>query len=329
MVGSLVIFLKQYRFLIIESVIIFISSLVISYLSFYALNNVFHFLPERRDSPLVSKQQLFNSGGSDVVPGLKTPPTSKRKNPSTKPSENIPSTSQPKQKSKSQNPLTPVSPPNSEDIYAIRPVIFLGSDTSLDLNSYRSQVNKSFTAVQTWYEDVLGKTFNLLPAIVYRSALTEAQLVAKYPGGGGMWYDGLAAATAANNLELCSDHRFYYFVTPLDNVWGGWVGAENLGCKHVIPGTASIQSHMGRLVGGIIDPDWPEWWADEIREAQGGVAHEIGHGLGGYCSDGVCNGLPHAKPGDGSIMFEWWDFGIRAGFTDGEKPKILLSPFIL
>lgn len=233
-------------------------------------------------------------------------------------SKNLPKKSVPK--------TSPAKPP--PQIYAVHPIIFIATDTSINVENYRNQVNVSFQTVQNWYKDQLGKTFNLLPAIVYESALTESQLQNKYPGGGGMWYDGLGAATAANNLSLCSDHRFYYFITPLDNVWGGWVGAENLGCDHVIPGTASIPNHMGRLVGGIIDPNWPEWWADEIREAQGGVAHEIGHGLGGSCVGNICNGLPHADPSSGSIMYGWWAFGIGAVFTEEEKSIILLNPFI-
>jgi len=226
------------------------------------------------------------------------------------------------------------SPPPQPEIYAVQPVIFLASDTNIDLNSYVSQVNNSFQAVRSWYAQQLGgKTFNLIDAVSFRTTKTEAQLAVDYPGGIALWVDGLRSATVTNNLTLCNDHRFYYFVTPINNnVAGGMIGAENLGCSFVLPGTANIPNHMGRLIGGIFDPEWPEWWADEIREAQGGVAHEIGHGLGGSCTvgnfypGGGCNGLPHSS--SPSIMWSWWDFGTTGIFFDSEKTEILKSPFI-
>lgn len=219
-------------------------------------------------------------------------------------------------------------------LYAVRPVIFLADDTNIDVDPYQAQVDSSFAVIRDWYKEQLGgKTFNLLPVLVYRSPLSESQLYAQYGTGTGIWYEGLKQATAANGVDVCDDHRFYYFVTPIDDIAGGFVGAENLGCIYILPGTGSIPDHMGRLIGGIIDPDWPEWWADEIREAQGGVAHEIGHGLGGSCVgdndvNGECNGLPHNTPESGSIMFAWWNFGTTGIFTGEEKTQILQSPFI-
>jgi hypothetical protein len=119
----------------------------------------------------------------------------------------------------------------------------------------------------------------------------------------------------------------------MDDILGGWIGDENLGCSFVLSGTASIPGHMGRLLGGMIDPEWPEWWANETRQAQGGVAHEIGHGLGGSCvndnnTPGNCDGLPHTEPGEGNIMFEWWDFNSGSVFNNDQKAQILSSPFI-
>lgn len=183
--------------------------------------------------------------------------------------------------------------------------------------------------MKEWYAGQLGgKTFDRIDAITYKSPLTADQLYAKYSGNmAGIWFQGMREAIEANGLTVCDPKRFYYLVTPLENVWGGMVGAENLGCNtHVLPGTASITTHMGRLLGGVIDPNWPEWWADEIREAQGGVAHELGHGFGGECINNVCNGLAHSE--GPSIMFAWWDFDKSGVFFDIEKEKILKSPFI-
>ncbi|MBI2031673.1 MAG: type II secretion system protein [Candidatus Levybacteria bacterium] len=213
------------------------------------------------------------------------------------------------------------------------PVIFLASDSDVgDVNVYRAQVNSSFDTVRTWYSGQLGgKTFNLAPAIMLRSSKTEAELHTLYGNGGGIWYEGVRQTTVANGMHPCDPNRDYYFVTPMDNIWGGMVGSENLGCSFVLPGTQSIPSHMGRMLGGIVEP-WGEWWADEIREAQGGVAHELGHGFGGECTNGNiypggdCNGLPHSS--SPSIMYAWWDFGTTGVFFDYEKTKILQSPFI-
>jgi hypothetical protein len=219
------------------------------------------------------------------------------------------------------------------ELNKIQPVIYFANDTDIDVNSYISYVDGSFQAVRSWYSDQLGgKTFNLQPSIVYRSSMTEQQLSDQYGTGEGVWINGIKQAAAANGMSECNSHTFYYFVTPLDNTVGGWVGAEHLGCSYVLVGTASIPSHMGRLVGGIIESGWPEWWADEIREAQGGVAHEIAHGLGGYCdgpnTPGNCDGMAHSEPGQNTIMFEWWNFGIDAIFNETQKAQILASPFI-
>ncbi|MBI4038005.1 prepilin-type N-terminal cleavage/methylation domain-containing protein [Candidatus Curtissbacteria bacterium] len=218
--------------------------------------------------------------------------------------------------------------------YEVVPVIYLASDTNVgDEDSYKTQVSASFNQVRSWYANQLGgKTFKLAPAILFRSSKTDAELHSQLGNGGGIWYQGIREATVANGMHPCDSKRDYYFVTPMDNVWGGMVGSENLGCSFVLPGSQSIPSQMGRLLGGIIDPNWPEWWADENREAQGGVAHELGHGFGGECTigniypGGGCNGLPHSS--DPSIMYSWWDYGTRGTFFPEEKAKVLQSPFI-
>ncbi len=219
-------------------------------------------------------------------------------------------------------------------INEVVPIIYLASDSNVgDENVYKAQVNSSFETVRTWYSGQLGgKTFTLAPAVLFRSSITDAQLHSQYGTGIGIWIHGVTETTVANGMHPCDPKRDYYFVTPMDNIAGGMIGSENLGCSFVLPGTQSIQSHMGRMLGGVMDPGWPEWWADETREAQGGVAHEFGHGFGGECTSGNvypgggCNGLPHST--GPSIMFAWWDFGTTGVFFDDEKTKILNSPFI-
>jgi len=214
------------------------------------------------------------------------------------------------------------------------PVIFLASDSDVgDVNVYKAQVEASFDVVRNWYIDQLGgKTFKLAPAIIFRSSKTEAQLHAQYGNGIGIWVHGIIETTVANGMHPCDPKRDYYFVTPMNDIAGGMIGAENLDCPFTLPGTQSIPGHMGRMLGGIMDSNWPEWWADEIREAQGGVAHELGHGFGGECANGnvypggECNGLPHSNYP--SIMYAWWNFGTTGVFFDNEKTKILQSPFI-
>lgn len=323
------------KILIVKLVLVFTAVVLLTYSMLVIVRYQF-FKTTDNENGTISLQHLAKKGSLDTDPDKSSPNEKVEKKTAAdlasqkKDNETSQSSNKQEENSKEVEQIEPTDPPVDlpTEIYAIQPIIFFGSDTSINVTTYQNQVTSSFEAVQDWYRGQLGKTFNLIPSITYRSSLTEAQLIVKYPSGGGMWYDGLGAATTANSLELCSDHRFYYFVTPLDNVWGGWVGAENLGCSHVIPGTASIPNHMGRLIGGIIDPDWPEWWADEIREAQGGVAHEIGHGLGASCVGGVCNGLPHAPSGSDSIMFGWWNFGTTGIFLDSEKTQILKSPFI-
>lgn len=227
------------------------------------------------------------------------------------------------------------TPPLSSNYEAV-PVIYLSSDSPIqDDNAYTTQVNASFQTVRTWYAGQLGgKTFNLAPAIFFKSSKTEAQIQTQYgynlPNDTGIWRSALVEAVIANNMNPCDPKRFYYLVTNMDNIRGGMMGAEGFGCRtHVLPGTASIPSHMGRMLGGYVEP-WPEWWADEIREAQGGVAHEFGHGFGGSCDGnndiyGNCGALPHSS--SPSIMYAWSAFP-DAVFYEDEKQKVLASPFI-
>ena len=338
------------KFLILKLILLFVVTVLITYSLAWTVK--YKVLQKTGSSPTANLSQAYRSDkdSQDTKPSqdsqdkaataaanqkLQENQTEKTQQPTTNQPANTPNnapdqTSQPPAGNQGGGSNPPPPPP--VEIYAAQPIIFLGADTVLDLASYQSQVDASFVVVQDWYKQQLGgKTFNLIGAVSFRSPLTEAQLAARYPNGIGMWVDGLGAAMVANNLTLCNDHRFYYFVTPLNNVAGGMIGAENLGCNFVLPGTASIPNHMGRLIGGIFDPNWPEWWADEIREAQGGVAHEIGHGLGGSCTTGNypgggCNGLPHSQ--GPSIMFNWWDFGTSGVFFESEKTEILKSPFI-
>lgn len=214
--------------------------------------------------------------------------------------------------------------------YAVVPVIFFASDTVVpDEAAYRNQVNASFNDVKIWFAGQFdGKTFDLLPAIFYRSTQTDAQLHAEYGNGGGIWFQGTRETVEANGMDVCDPTKLYYFVTPINNMWGGaYWQSWAYGCNHAKPGLASIPDHMGRLIGGVTDPGWPEWWADEIREAQGGVAHELGHDFGGTCvTETNCTHMEHSV--SPSIMYSWWDYGLTGTFLPDEKTKILTSPFI-
>lgn len=219
--------------------------------------------------------------------------------------------------------------------YVVVPVIYFGLDTPHDLNAFKTEVDTSLQDIRAWYsEQLAGKTFNTLPAIGYRSPKTEAELASQYPGGVAMWYEGLPEAVADAGMNVCDNHKYYYFISPLNNVVNGAAGAENLGCAYVIPGTGSSIGHTGELLGGIygsFDPNWPEWYINEEREARGIFAQHIGHSMGGSCPGGVCNFMGFSSAP--SLMWPWWDYRYpdpaRATiFFEDEKIKVLASPFI-
>lgn len=227
----------------------------------------------------------------------------------------------------------------SESPYQVVPVIYLPSDFNHDKNSYITQVKESFQDVALWYKEKIGKTFSLGPPVVYQSNLTSSQLIGKYPDSLSGFASGwlvryeMPTALASNEQAICDTTKMYYFVTPLDVNYGGAGGREFFGCER-FPGQAYIPGHMGRLLGGIIDPNWPEWWARETRQARGGVAHEIGHLLGAYCDDTGCNLTPHNQDPN-SIMNAWWDYRApgknvtlnqeEQGYINRSSMKVFLS----
>lgn len=215
--------------------------------------------------------------------------------------------------------------------YAVRPVIGIpkGLVMPLTVERYADRVDRNFARVQAEFYDLLGVTFELEPAFVWRSDFTEAEALTAYPDSpGGFWTGTLRELGARGWLDIHSGKRFYYFVTPIIGVAGGWVGGEWMQARSLMPGTASIPSYMGRMLGGWQSPDPTAWWADEARESMGGVMHELGHSFGAYQDlEWRWQGMPHNGSWDSdSIMLSWWMFNLGAGFTEKEKQMIAESP---
>lgn len=196
--------------------------------------------------------------------------------------------------------------------YQIVPVIYLPADFNSNIGTYTTNVKNNFIEVSQWYMQQISKTFNPADPVVYQSGLTSSQIISKYPDALAGFTNGyfvkyeIPIALSANGKDICDSTKIYYLVTPINVNWGGSGGREFFGCER-FPGYASIPGHMGRLIGGIIDPNWPEWWAVEPRQAKGGVAHELAHLFGAYCDPTGCNLTPH-NDNPKSIMNAWWDY---------------------
>lgn len=186
-----------------------------------------------------------------------------------------------------------------------------GEDRDLDWEHF---LFESFIDVQKWYEEQLGRTFDFR-LVTFFSTYTEAEIKQFSDNEAQRWFELMEDATDQGTIDICDPTKLFYMISRIDNLSGGMVGAENWGCDFVIPGRTAITGHMGRLLGDTHDPDWNEWWADERREACGGVAHEIGHAL--------CEGMHHGTWEEGpSIMLNWWDFP-EVDFRDREKERLL------
>lgn len=196
----------------------------------------------------------------------------------------------------------------------VQPVLFYAKDMPRD-RRWEYYVWRSFRDVRDYYQREIGQTFAVSGKIVI-SGLTEAELRADphwsdWPAG---WNLCMQIGAQQGKYRLCDPTKIYYLVTKMNDTSGGMIGAENFGCDFVLPGRACISGHMGRLLGGVYDPGWLEWFADERREACGGVAHEIGHAL-------VL--LPHPTTWDDDTpMLAWWNWP-NCHFTVGEKAKLL------
>ncbi len=215
---------------------------------------------------------------------------------------------------------TPTPTPLKELDYILQPVIVLPNDTlitGVHLQKYQTQVDQSFQIVQTWYAKQLGgKTFTLKPAIVYTNSETEIRMMTA--GWWPVWYRSLWDASAYHNFELCNPKTFWYLISPVNNAGYGWLSMQHFRCNYSHPGTAATTGVLGRLIGNMSNryEDAP-WYADEMREAQGSVAHEIAHGFN--LTDTCCTN---------SIMYAWWTFEAGGTFSRYEKKQLLRSPFI-
>lgn len=208
----------------------------------------------------------------------------------------------------------------SANEYTVQPVIVLPNDTlitGVHLEKYQTQVDASFQEVQKWYTGQLGgRTFTLKPAIVYKNSELEIDMMTA--GWWPVWYISLWDASTYNHYELCNPKTFWYLVSPVENSGYGWLSMEHFRCNYSHPGTAATTGAMGRVLGNMSNryEELP-WYADEIREVQGSVAHEIAHGLD--LTDTCCSN---------SIMYSWWSFGETGTFDRSEKYKLIRSPFI-
>lgn len=204
--------------------------------------------------------------------------------------------------------------------YAVQPIIVLPNDTlitGVHLEKYQTQVDASFQEVQKWYSGQLnGRTFTLKPAIVYKNSETEMRMMTA--GWYTVWDRSIKDASTHNNYEMCNQKTFWYLVSPAENSGSGWLSMEHFGCNYSHPGTAATTGAMGRLLGNMSNryEELP-WYADEIREVQGSVAHEIAHGMN--LNDTCCTN---------SIMYAWWSFGKTGTFDRPEKYRLIKSPFI-
>lgn len=195
----------------------------------------------------------------------------------------------------------------------VSPVIFTPNDVARD-RTWEREVVISFEMVRDYYLDKVGKTFQIYPFVVIPKGNigTQAEFLA-ISGDFPKWQACMQLCHDQGFLDVNDPTHAYYLITREEWNTGGMVGAENWGAPFIYPGRACSTGHMGRLTGNVIDPGWPEWFADERREAAGSLAHELGH---------VFAGLPH--PGVSSIMENWWDFP-TVGFTQTELDTLAAS----
>ncbi len=118
---------------------------------------------------IISLQYLSKKGSSDTIP--EQPPSKEKTTTGSvsqkKDSKNSQSNSKQEENSTEPPVAPPVDPPIEPpaEIYAVHPIIFIGSDTSINVTNYQNQVSSSFEVVRDWYQGQLGKTFNLIPRV--------------------------------------------------------------------------------------------------------------------------------------------------------------------
>lgn len=232
----------------------------------------------------------------------------------------------------------------------IQCIVLIGSDTNLldrDGNSVTTQtfmaaVDVNILTVRQWYWDnCRGYTFNVLPSLLYRHASTEAALAATWANNMvGLFGNVIEVLHAANTINADCPQACFTVATPLPilqtggSIVGIAVNAEQIGIpggvlahvNHKLPGAMWVGSdRMGRLLGGLL-PSLPD--AGQPAEACGLMAHELGHGLGGF-EYPVYSMAPHPLPDPGNRLM---GFGLYAFpgcvFTAAEVDRVLRSPFM-
>jgi hypothetical protein len=219
----------------------------------------------------------------------------------------------------------------------IQPVIVYPADIPRSL-AYEMTVNESFLRLANWFQRIIGKPFNRMPAAWYQKYVTTEEWIAQFPNDPvALWVDAITRAGELRRIAgKCNPKRLYVFVSPAEVKAGGMIGCESWKCKHILPGQIAMTGWAGQLLGGVESADWTSW-----PGAMGALAHEIGHA--------VCL-LPH--PGDLSeelkaralaelgpdwfwhtVEGNWWSWqenqpesAVAPGFLSFEKEALLASP---
>jgi len=143
----------------------------------------------------------------------------------------------------------------------------------------------------------------------------------------GWWVDGVKEACAAWGLNVCDPTKIWLFITTLNTGMGASVGKEVFGCSTgLVPGSVSFSGHMGRLIGGIIDDYWVDWWALTNMAARGALAHELCHQFGSVWDAfaGSAQMTPHvADPSSDVMSAAFWSW------RDPTNPPIFDYPTAL
>jgi len=223
-----------------------------------------------------------------------------------------------------EEPPVVADPEPKEEPYLVIPILATPKD---ELQANPVLVMERFEDVAAWWYEKTGKTFRTGPIAVFTSALTRDELESRYVHGNDIWKHLQREAHDLGVIDNTDDHRAHYMIVPMIAAGGGMVGSENYGAGHILPGKAMIGGKEACILLGL-DPadhgyvnDLPmAWWFDEVREATGAVAHELGHMFG----NGVDQPLPHK---DNTIMFSYWDYP-NIGFDVEQIETLDGSPFL-
>ncbi len=146
--------------------------------------------------------------------------------------------------------------------YAVQHIIVMPADfvlrdrdgNEVDEQAFLFRYEYNTQRIRQWYHDTLGGyTFNAAPTLIFRSALTEAQMRAATPNEAYAVIAAMHEADAAGLVVLDTPRRFYYLNLPLDGFeYGGNAhGGYDIGCKWQLPGWIVSASKGARVFGGV------------------------------------------------------------------------------